>query len=147
MNERTEEEVTVKTAKSRERPLSLSVSVLPCCSERALFFWPPLISKLEKIAQKGRGEKEATLQSWSEKGNPDSASGFAKVKKERRRRMLTLGKHADGGGRKFSSMTFLRTPLRPTTAAPSTSIEEDPPSPRGHCKSQFVENKLCMEVS
>ena len=61
--------------------------------------------------------------------------------------MLTLGKHADGGGRKFSSTTFLRTPLRPTTAAPSTSIEEDPPSPRGHCKSQFVENKLCMEVS
>ena len=90
MNERTEEEVTVKTAKSRERPLSLSVSVLPCCSERALFFWPPLISKLEKIAQKGRGEKEATLQSWSEKGNPDSASGFAsqlataQVKKERK---------------------------------------------------------------
>ena len=67
----------MKTAKSRERPLSLSVSVLPCCSERALFFWPPLISKLEKIAQKGRGEKEATLQSWSERGNPDSASGFA----------------------------------------------------------------------
>ena len=60
--------------------------------------------------------------------------------------MLTLGKHA--AGRKFSSTTFFAdAPPSNDATAPSTSIEEDPPSPRGHCKSQFVENKLCMEVS
>ena len=39
---------------TRETPLPLPLSVLPCCSERALFFWPPLISKLEKNRPKGK---------------------------------------------------------------------------------------------